>query len=515
MSVEFFLLVRCPLACNKKFLKFFFHVLFFHKKMDADQKLRYHSLKYGGCSCTGDSFPVNKRVRAQLGTGFGTTSSYSSAVVPYAGSSLAAIPSGGSYTPEGVVGAGSAGSEFPLYATIGGIAGTAAGKPQLGYAAGSLLDAVGGLTGVYEGGKSAYQGFKGMVGWGDYSLRTNSLVRGGGVVGSNLKIMPMGERAVRIVYREYIGDVFTHPDTAGAFFLKGYPLNPGLLSTFKWLPAIAQQFEQWTPNGLVFEFKSTSSEYVSTQALGSVIMATEYDQLDAPYANKIEMLNSSYSNEAKPSEHIVHGVECDPRDNPMSIFYVRSGAAPGDIRDYDLGTFYVATQGGATANLNLGSLYVHYDFTFRKEQLYNGVFARGVLGKSFTLNDVAIATPFGGAAPTVNFDNVGADLHAVGSRLSFPTWTAGARWLVAYRLGGTPGSTYSEATFSASNGGGLAVSYPTTLPPSNGNVIGLVYVMQFTQNRPDSYLNCSLSSGFTGNFTGQLAVCQVSSEFKF
>lgn len=222
-------------------------------------------------------------------------------------------------------------------------------------------------------GALAKKGWSYLTGGGDYTLHSNSLLLGGGSTAGQqvAQIMPSGPREVRIRYKEYLGDVFTHPTTPGNFLVTGYPINPGQLLTFPWLAGLASSFEQWSPNGIVFEFRSTSSEYVATQALGSVIMATEYDTLDTVFGNKQEMLNSAYSNEAKPSQQILHGVECARQDSPTHIYYVRTGGVPagGNIRDYDMGTFYVATQGGAAANLNLGSLYVHYDITFRKETM--------------------------------------------------------------------------------------------------------------------------------------------------
>lgn len=278
-----------------------------------------------------------------------------------------------------------------------------------------------------------------LLGMGDYTLATNSLVKGGGAVSQGAKIIPNGNRSVRIIYKEYLGDVYTHPTTAGAFNLAAYPLNPGLVQTFPWLATIAQQYEQWTPNGIAFEFKSTSSEYVSTQALGSVIMSTEYDVYDEPYANKQEMLNSCYSNEAKPSEHIVHGVECDARDNPLSIFYCRTGAnndnASGNLRETDLGIFYIATQGGATANLNLGSLYIVYDITLRKEQMFNGVRNKGlILDCIYGTSGVTNATPLPvrSANNTVPNATEIMTIGGLGTTIILPTWINGGIWRVSY-----------------------------------------------------------------------------------
>lgn len=294
----------------------------------------------------------------------------------------------------------------------------------------------------YYGEKYALPAARAVAKWfgvGDYTLRSNSLIKAGSTDTSKVEIIPAGPRETRIIYREYIGDVFTHPTTAGAFFAKQYPLNPGLVSLCPWLAPIAQQYEQWTPNGIIFEFRSTSSEYVATQALGSVIMATEYDSLDAAFSNKQDMLNAAYSNESKPSDRIVHGVECDPRDNPNRIFYVRSGAVPagGSVRDYDLGTFTIATQGGSTANLNLGSLYVHYDITFRKEQLFGGVPMKGLLQGEWKMELPSAPYPLGASIPQeikstfqpgdISF-TIGAGVH----RIHLPKYTVGAKFLIIY-----------------------------------------------------------------------------------
>ena len=326
-----------------------------------------------------------------------TPSSSSNALVPYSGSS--ASSSGGGF-----------------YSTFGGLA---AGR--LGAFAGTYLDNAGGVSGLFKSARN-------WIGMGDYELRSNSLIRNNG--SGDVEIVTHSSRGTRIRFREYIGDVFTHPDEAGKFYAKNYAINPGLAATFPWLSPIAQQYDQWTPNGIIFEFKSTSSEYVATQALGSVIMASEYDMLDEPYSSKIEMLNSAYSNEAKPSQHILHGLECDPRDNPEYIYYTRQNDDfKGDIRDYDLCRFTVATQGGSTADLNLGSLYVHYDITFRKEQLSTGLLLRNQIVTQYKLSPTdrselfANRTLVGGVDPGFEFSQ---------NYLTFPDFTNGMHWLILW-----------------------------------------------------------------------------------
>lgn len=367
----------------------------------------------------------------------------------------------------GIVAGATTGSASAGAATVGAVStlmtslddeyeeGEAEYMRNLGYTGGawSLSEGLGAISGLFTGRTSQFskdlQAYRGkqremkrlrLKGSGDYRLTSNSLVSGGGESAGDIQIIS-GQRSTTIRYREYLGDVFTHPTTPGAFSIASYDINPGLVSTFPWLAPIAQQYEQWTPNGIVFEFKSTSSEYVATQALGSVIMAAEYDQLDSPFLNKSEMLNSAYANECKPSCNALHGIECAPTDRPVNILFTRSGGVPtgGDIRDYDCARFSIATQGGATANLNLGSLYVHYDITFRKEQLYNAITAKGLMydmiSTATSCPGVASATPL----PTLgngNFRQPGSTIlmtiGGLGTTVIMPSWVQGGRWAVEY-----------------------------------------------------------------------------------
>lgn len=377
-------------------------------------------------------------------------------------------------------------------------------------ASGSGARIGGALDTIGQEGRKLWKSFWGS---GDYSLKSNSLVPGGGSTSGDVTIVSGGPRETRIIYREYIGDVFTHPTTAGGFLAKTYAINPGLVSMCPWLAPLAQQYEQWTPNGIVFEFKSTSSEYVSTQALGSVIMATEYDSLDTVFANKQEMLNSAYANEAKPSQHIVHGVECDPRDNPNRIFYVRAAGVPtgASIRDYDLGNFTVATQGCQSLGLNLGSLYIHYDITFRKEQLFNGIPFRGQLNGSWTLAPTINASnPLGSSTPSQVGGNLASpDVTFVLNVLNFPTWTVAVRWMTIYRVGSSTGTAVIVPTRTAT---GLTLVSSLVQPADSvaGNY-GWLMVETWDQTAATAYITYGTGGTFpAGTVTGEYKIFQIS-----
>lgn len=210
--------------------------------------------------------------------------------------------------------------------------------------------------------------FKNWTGLGDYKIRGNSLIAGseGGVPQIQTQ-----NRSTLISFREYLGDVYTHPTDVGAFNLKSFAVNPGNVNTNPWLAPIALQFEQYKPRGIIFEFKTTTADISSTSAVGSLIMMTDYDVLDDPPGNKGEMLNSAYSQESKISYSAVHGLECSPEELQRKVFYTRAASASMTYgpRDYDIGNFHIATQGGnLPVNQSVGSLYIHYEYEFFKEQ---------------------------------------------------------------------------------------------------------------------------------------------------
>lgn len=232
--------------------------------------------------------------------------------------------------------------------------------------------------------------FKTWTGLGDYKLNSNSLISGGisGTTGP-IRIETRGRELV-VSFREYLGEVYTGP-VVGQFHAQTFVVNPANVKTFPWLAPIASQYDQYIPQGIIFEFKSTATDYTASSAsLGSVIMASEYDVTDAPFTTKQQMLNSAYSQESKMSEDAAHGIECAPTETQRKLFYTRTlgTVVAGDVRDYDLCNFTIATQGGGlAANQSVGSIYVHYEFVFLKEQLVNGLQNRNLMTCTLT-NDV-------------------------------------------------------------------------------------------------------------------------------
>lgn len=128
---------------------------------------------------------------------------------------------------------------------------------------------------------------------------------------------------------------------------------------------------------MIYQFRSTSADALNSTntALGSVMMATQYDVLDVPFASKTEMLNYEYSTSAKPSENIGHMIECEPRQTTVSELFTLTGAVPdnADPRLYNLGRFTIATTGFQGSNVNIGELHVTYQVRLLKPKLYTAL----------------------------------------------------------------------------------------------------------------------------------------------
>lgn len=335
----------------------------------------------------------------------------------------------------------------------GGALGGAFGMPVLGSRAGGALAA--------------------LLGHGDYEVRVNSLMgkvpKDSHVAGAMVPFFSKeGRHGVRVTEREYLGDIITAAN--GAFKVQTFRINPGLNSSFPWLSTVAQQFEEWQPLGLVYEFVSTSASYGggSSQALGAVAMATDYDVLDPTYSSMIQLQNEEAACSTRSSENLVHGVECDLSERGRRVFFCRSGPPPtgSTLMDYDLGVLSVATQGSPTAAATtVGQLWVSYDVAFYKKNLYGGQLGLGVLScymsQTGSLSGVVNATPFG---PLSTLAVQGTMYVAMsGNTLTFPSWLVTGTFEIMILWQGA--STAS-----------VIVANPTTtncvLPPVNGPQYG-------------------------------------------
>lgn len=277
-----------------------------------------------------------------------------------------------------------------------------------------------------------------------YARRANGRryrVYGGGVPrisgygaykGGGSRIMADGPPSVQnsssgviISHREYIGDL----NTSQAFTNYQFPLNPGMNQTFPWLSEVASNFEEWVPRGIVFQFKSTSSDAVvstnANAALGTVIMATEYNPYNGAFGNKQQMENYQWAKSCKPSQSMIHGVECKQSKNVLPSYFVRTTNVPSnqDQRLYDMGSFQIAAVGMQSNGGACGELWVSYEIEFRKPRMPVGVDGDDdgntnmdhivILSSGVATAGVGIINPFGSSTTVPIYPSQGSSLGGV------------------------------------------------------------------------------------------------------
>lgn len=302
-------------------------------------------------------------------------------------------------------------------------------------AAGSALGGyLGGPAGMAVGntlaGKAADY-IKQITGFGDYHVIKNSLVY------PDIDQVPqfsVGDRITRIRHREFIKDI-TSSSVAGQFNVEVFPIQPGLSGSYPWLSAIAENYSQYHVAGQIYEFKTTSVDALNSTntALGTVIMATNYNVNDIPFQNKQQMENYEFSVSCKPSESLVHPIECDMSQTPVNVLYVRNtptAATSFDLRMSDLGNFQIATVGMQAASVQVGELWVSYDIILLKPKLTSTT----DVGDHFELGVSVTDTLMFGANPIrSSTSDLGATIDTANSIIEIPASYTG-NLMIAYEL---------------------------------------------------------------------------------
>lgn len=261
----------------------------------------------------------------------------------------------------------------------GGAMGAYLGQPAAGSAAGNSLGAA----------------ISKWLGFGDYSVGTNSIVQ---KASTGIPMMHKEGQSVTIRHREFIATV----DSSTTFSVqRSFRLNPGDRDTFPWLSTIANSFQEYKFKGVVFHYIPTSGNAISgtSPSLGAVMMQTSYRANDPPPANKSELLNEYWSGEVVPSETFAHPIECNPAENPFNVQYVRRGELPSGDNQlfYDLGVTHLCTQGQLAAGNALGDIWVTYEVELKKPIVASNVTSNANDYVGFGAAPLAtIGTPFGG-----------------------------------------------------------------------------------------------------------------------
>lgn len=220
-------------------------------------------------------------------------------------------------------------------------------KGQGGYSIGDLLEK--GLDAVAH-----------LFGIGSYEVKTNSLYTGSSDM-PNAQLPEFEAPVIRIKHKEFLGNILSSEEFSSSKFV----INPGLYATFPWLSGIAPHFTTYRVHGMVFGFLSRSATAIgsTSTALGTVILATQYESTEPEFVDQKAMEAHKYVSAGKPSESFFHPVECDFKisGNVVDKLYVRTSEPTDTELLYDKGYLQVATVGQQASGQNLGELWCAYD----------------------------------------------------------------------------------------------------------------------------------------------------------
>lgn len=259
------------------------------------------------------------------------------------------------------------------------------------------------------------------LGMGDYEISRNTMLKP-----SNVPVMHSFDNSIRLTHKEYLQDI----TATTAFSNQSFSINAGLSGTFPFLSSLAQNYEKYIIHGLCFTFISNSANALNSTntALGSIIMACDYNALDSSFETKQDALATTFSVSGKPSDNLTLAVECDPKIIGEVKKFIRSGSISGvsnaSLNNYDWGNFQIMSQGQQATSI-VGELHVSYDIEliFPQSSVPRGLNLK--IGK-FHLNSVSNSNRLGTSQTT--------SLNTLGVILSDNTITIPANSYGIYML---------------------------------------------------------------------------------
>jgi hypothetical protein len=320
--------------------------------------------------------------------------------------------------------------------------------------------------------------------------------------------MHSNDQSITVRHKEYLGEIRGSTSYA---VVQSFDLNPGMSGTFPWLSGVANRFQEYKLKGAVFHYVPSSGAAVSgtNAALGTVMMQTSYRASDTPPLNKVEMLNEYWSSEAVPSEPFCHPIECDPKENPFNIQYVRAGAIPsGDsILMYDLGVTHVAVSGQQADGNVLGDLWVTYEVELKKPVVDSNATSTFRWGRVVTSGPPAAGNWFNGA--TLESGNT--IISAVGNKLTLARGVIGT-YMISVILNASPGWTAADlsgvATVTGCSIASIAPSYAYSRNIGSGQRLFYTNAVTITDQRVSATI--TFPTGILTGGTGTDALIVVS-----
>lgn len=317
-------------------------------------------------------------------------------------------------------------------------------------------------------GRSVGKGISRLFGSGDYTVQSNSVLDVPQFVSNG---------NVRVKHREYITDVLS----SQGFVINTYSVNPGLPLLFPWLCSLADNYQEYRIHGMVFSFRSTCGSAISStnNAMGTVIISSQYNPLDPQFTSKFQMDNNEFTTSNKPDCSFLHGVECKKSQTTVTNLYVRTpitSTSNSDIRLYDFLNISIATVGMQQSSVGIGEFWVTYDIELFKPKISN--WARGI-SSYFTLNSPS-TTNYLGSSVTVILNSLGISYNTSSSTITLPAYISG-NFIVEYFVFGSstagvapPIATLSGGLSSYAITGSSVQSSPINITSTNVSVVNYV-----------------------------------------
>lgn len=363
---------------------------------------------------------------------------------------------------------------------------------------GGFFEDAGSSVGSFIG-KKAGGLLSSIFGMGDYTVNNNSLLNA-----NNPPVLMNSTSGTIIRHREYVSDVLS----STGFALTSFPINVGISTTFPWLAAVAQSFEQYKMRGMIFEYKTLSGRALNStnSALGTVIMATEYDATKPVFTDKRSMENYTYSTSCDPGTDAMHPVECATDVTPLGMMYVRSSGVTSatDLRFSDLGTFQLATVGMQLSGFIAGELWVTYEVELLKPRLPPTISSNPPMHYTF---DTSLFVSSAGAPVSANLFGTtvqkfflrGVSASTISLSGNFISFTTTGTYFVLLSLGGTTATlgslrpaiqsgsalgTGTEISTFFSAGGTLSAFFQTPYSATSAASVASLYALNVTTASP-------------------------------
>jgi hypothetical protein len=317
--------------------------------------------------------------------------------------------------------------------------------------------AAGSMLGSSAAGAKMGNGLGAMIsrwmGQGDYTVSSNSIVQKASASGM-IPNMHKDGQSIIVRHKEYLTEI---RGATNFTVCNEFDINPGLPTTFPWLSAVAAQYSQYRIRGMVYHYVPSSGNAVSATnaALGTVMMQTSYRATEAAPASKIELLNEYWSSESVPSQEFCHPIECDPKENPFNVQYIRTGdlASTENQLMYDLGRTTVAVSGQQANDFVLGDLWITYEIELKKPVITNTTNTTLQAFAGMSTSSVGSGNPFGTLGTfTTSFDSFEGAFTVTANTITFPKGSVGVYHVFCNYSGVT---AFNEAGWTFTNCTGI------------------------------------------------------------